>query len=671
MIKEKQLLDNGQAILSETTIFEKFVSTELLTPNEMWGKLKKASIEVLEKSRFTDLEQIGVKENLTILTELLQELISLPNSPEHRQGKEKAEMIKKWLNNNGVEARVVPVDNLDETRLANKNGKWYMVESWVGTHPDEYKGVGPNVLMMTHHDTIAKTEEEIVYSYKNAENELHHPWILDDTIHVAASMIAMVEFKKWWTENHEELGLKGTTRLLVTDGEEMNTQGIWSWLQTQFDANKLYPFDATITGESTGTTQNPLNIAWTNRGKNIFELNYTQSESEKSKNTSPSDLFSDFMFRMLIAQLNVWEKSYNKEEQDNREIIAAKPTGISATHGHIDKETVYSYIEARTHHLCGPNMSRNYMDAVFVNDKPEMLRVLGERTGKSFQVPSFTDKEIMSFISIDKKDSSEVSIKFDTGVEVHAGGYNPWSLENGLNFSFLFFKLLPSDVKEKLVKVNWGTDKKPNTVGSSSELVFSNDIDLTKIAETVQKLQEFIDDGRKNHFRFARNVKDLFLTETMKNIASEGVGFDSERKRKIIAVELDVVKWDLGVRPGPPPRDSLAADVDGTVVQTAVNHLRSLVSKIKPESQDEIEVLINAFNAMHDAGPFSYFSELKEKSQAGVVTIGTGNFDLLHGDEYLDPITMICVALQYHGLLPKLVEAFSKEQLIDKEIIKS
>ena len=191
-----------------------------------YNRFKKFCIEY--SKGFSSLQEA----ELTTVLELIQKLTELRNHPNERYGKEKAEFISNWLNSNSVKASIIPVDNLDETKTANKDNKWYNVLAILG---DEHSSdAAPKGLFSVHHDQVAKLNPSF-----NLTDEMHleHPWLEDDIIQLATSMMEAVSFQKWWNIQSQKHNLIGSIHYIISDGEEVNTLGMRGLLE-KFYAEK-------------------------------------------------------------------------------------------------------------------------------------------------------------------------------------------------------------------------------------------------------------------------------------------------------------------------------------------------------------------------------------------------------------------------------------------------
>lgn len=538
-------------------------------------------------------------------------LLSMPNSPTERKGYEKANFINRWLNNHGVYSNIIEVENLDPNKAANKDNKWYNVEAVVGDI--EYKG-GVNGALIVHHDTISHETSNA----KFVNGRHYHNTIQDDTIHVAAAMLEIVNLNNWY-ESHKDLkdSLKGRIKLIISDGEEVNTLGVRGLLKYWEESGDLYPFHFLIIGESTGEENSYIpGIAYLYRGKATGSINL----SKDAKKERTYDLAVDFLIRMKSAQCNIYECSRDGRSFDSG-LPHLLPSTLCVTLMNINEDANISW-EVRTDKLCDTKSSFKRLNTVMESDLSNMNLFCEEGIAKHFSKKIIFDP----FAVFSQNDADKKIITASFGQLIHPGAYRPESDLTIYSVIEAFLAVLDETEKNSLKSINLGNQYRLNCIPNSVTITFNDQLNLVDIQNRIMASKDQL--SEKISLMYREYLKDK-----------------AEKKGSNWSVEAD---------PNVPPRDSLGNLTHNEwIVDTASRVLRK---NIKNSLGGDPQVKLTVFNAMNDCGPMSYKNYYNKVWKYGenVITLGVGDFRRLHGEESLSEEEFTTASVQYWNLLSTL-----------------
>lgn len=553
----------------------------------------------LSHKKHTTSTEIEIKEFLSLIDIIIQ----YPNHAKARHGKEKATVLTKWLTDRGVSAQIITVENADPRKTANKDNLWYIVQATART--PNFTGSGVNGILAAHHDEIVPPTLDHNYHY--LDGNLHHPWILDDTLQVAAAMMEFVRFQKWLTEQ-SLYQYNGQVTLLLTDGEEMNTLGMWALLKKWKQEQQLHPISFLILGESTGNsdnTKNPSmpNVAYATRGKITGYCTHSQTESV-------FDTTLYFLSKFLLTQLYIYQHA--TETDPTRETLA--PTVIASTYGKIESHASKIFWEGRTNKVINTHETFLLLERYLEKSEPftvdECQHLLSKIKFSRFD------------ISLSPEDQPN-SLHLESGKTVHPGSFDPRNHLHAMIGLVWFLCQLTDNEQRSLLSVEFGSENKPNLIPHSAHLVFADDLEISNILDRIKALTP--------------SVEQVATTIT-----------------KYSAQHFDDFRWQIEADPYIPPRESVSVPPQNWwLVDTARDNLED---KIREYVGLSTGVKISVFNAMNDAGPTTYpeFQDAVWAHGENVLTIGTGNFSTLHGDEYISPQDVLFALVQYRDLLEKL-----------------
>lgn len=577
-------------MLSEFKINKKFLES-------VWQK----------QSRGKPISQEEIAEFAT----LLETLLLHQNQPKKRNGYTKAKVLSKWLEKRGVAANIIPVKNLDTRKKANAHDKWYIVEATVGE--EKFAKNTINGVLLVHHDQIAKSINE--FQRSQTPEKITYPWILDDSVHVAAAMIEFVRFANWWRENAGKFDKKISIKLLISDGEEMNTLGMRGMLAKWKKEKLLHPIDFMIIGESTGENDEVPGVAYTNSGKVLGTI------KSVDKGIKPCHSALDFVVRFRTAQKYIRMKS---EVSPFSKIEKVKFSKASSTYGRIAEESEFFW-EIRTNNLFGTQGSYGLLTEIMTAPLGKLalyLMEINEYEAKKGSKYNLNFEEVYKYIRI----GGNRMVQIKTDRSYHPGAYDPYKMDDIYSALEVLLFSMSRDELCQIEEIYFGDSDKPNTVGNSLYLVFGEKVDLDQIIGRIVN-------GKKN---LNKSVYELF--------------------QNYIRLLPEEIKWKVEMDELVPARDAIGNYEDNKwLADIARTNLSENIGEVTGKKAD---VPLTVFNAMHDGGPTTYddYREKLWKRGENVIVLGTGDFGTLHGDEYLTNETFLYGILQYRGLLGKTVE---------------
>lgn len=597
--------------------------------------------------------------------ELVKQLLSLPNSPINRKGFEKATYINNWLLSNGIKSRIIAVPNLDPTKEGNQNNCWYNVEATVGD--TKYKG-GVNGLIMTHHDTIAHQDYSLTYN----NGVFSANALQDDTIHVAASLLEIRNFHQWWANTQKRKKLKGRVKLIVTDGEEVNTLGMRGLIKHWDREGDLHPFHFVLIGESTGDCDSPIpGIAYMNRGKatgKIFSKKVdllsdtinkkipSEGEYREWKN-SPYNKIVTLLQKFKSAQESIFNCSVESKHYHSG-LPELAPSTLAVTIVDANKDSLEAFWEIRTDKYCNSAKSIKLLQKSFSEDQlaDNILTFNTEESIKSIlHEIKVAENDSKLSITVDENDQTILKLKY--GDQIHPGAYNLKEDITIYNMIELVLAVLHKEKDFTLSEVKIGDNSKPNCVPNYASIKFMESIDLNKLVSLLNGVDKI---GSKNIDKKGLESKSFLKTIKNEDYKTE---LDSEflfNKIQKMYVDVKSICKDcdrsFSIEPSEhvPSRDSLGNLVDNEWIVSTLS--RSLKLNVKKYLDQDCNVKLTVFNAMNDNGPLSdkeYYKKVWEFGE-NVVTMGVGDFHRLHGDEQLTDEQFIIGSIQYIGTLRAL-----------------
>lgn len=570
-------------------------------------QINKKFIETVIGKIFPDNQVIN-QEEIYEFTDLLETLLRNQNQPKMRNGYRKAHILAKWLTDKGVTTKVISVENLDSRKKANLDNKWYLVESVVGESKPGKKTI--NGLMLVHHDQVAKTIDD--FKRTQTGKKVFHPWILDDSIHVAAAMMEIVNFNNWWKENCNNFQIQPSIRLIISDGEEMNTLGIRAMLKLWKKHKSLKPVHFMIIGETTGSSDGIPGLACTNSGKELGLI----TNNDKNKLTCEKIL--DFLVRFRIAQKYIYLKS---QIDNHSKIPRVDSSRLSSTFGKLSQKSEFFW-EARTNNIYGTEKSFKTLKKIMTKDSKGLRKYFSEVVNcEKRLIPAYNLDLANTFKYANFKKHYIVQIK--TKKSYHPGAYNPFNLDDIYSALEIFLFHLKKEELCKLKDLFFGDRDKPNTVSNSLYLVFQDDIDLRTILERIKNA------GTGLYKQINSNYENYLI---------------SAKK---------AIKWKVKQDEFTPARDGLGDYSQNKWLSDIVRN--NFDENFEATTREKVRSPLTVFNAMHDGG-FTTCKEYKKKLWKygeNAIVFGTGDFSILHDKEYLTHETFIYGMLEYKNLLQK------------------
>lgn len=553
------------------------------------------------------------EENIDEFAKLLIAISAHENTLKNRSGKKKAELISDWLSTHGCNSRVLKIKNKDKDIEANQDNYWYMVEATVGN--DSFVKNGNNGLLAVHHDQVARSETTVQFK----DGRLHIPSIIDDTIHIVAAMYEFSNFNRWYLENKENIKEDFCVKLIVSDGEEVNTTGMKHLLNKWHEEGKLERLSYMVIGESTASTQHSYipgkdflsdevipGVAYANRGKvagklivnndglpvsqlvhGLFSLTrvwqeyfHTESTPGVLHSTKESPHHTEF-----IPTVNRFDKSGGTmlwELRTNKE--------IGARHG-------LELIQRLLKDISGVKRDRLVSNAYIECNPAGIYRYAVHAKG--------------SYVDIDMQDN------------LHPAWFILGKKCDPLLLSIFFLAGLPENERPKLTSIEWGDVKKSNTLPRFTKLNFSEGISFdTAINKMIKPDYE--------------ELVASYIEEGLEIVRS-------------IALDIKIVPNQVaGCREG-----LEVSDNDWDLVESARDNL---TYNLKRYFNCDLTPAVKVFNAMHDGGPttYEYIYPILWRKGERLITLGAGDFNKLHGDESLNPAEFAMGMIQYKGLLQTL-----------------
>ncbi len=564
--------------------------------NPNFKKLHESTLSLLDS--LTISEESKIRKDLPDFLNLIGNLLELRNNPLQRNGQKKAVFIKSWLNDRGVEANILKLPNPDSSKTANEDNSWYVVQA------DQHFSSKSRGLIIAHHDTISAVAKKATFSELIIGDSygLSHPWLLDDTIQLAATMYSAIN-----TLNNKELNLT----YLFTDGEEVNTLGMRSWLE---NTTKKLHFDYVIVCEASGRTLDfPLtkfsngtslyqgqipSVCYANRGKATGLITSTE------KHTAV-EYFQSFVCNFRSVQSYIYAKS----QEIQKDLELPKPTAVTFSVAEFTNTFANVFFEARTNSKIGAyetiKMLRNYKN---------LSNALAHIEKLSVNLETFTFKEI-------SKSLFELSLV--NGKSIHTGSYNPYFHENAQTALELVIYHLTTEERSGVTKIKLGSEDKPNSVPQEASIFFEFKIDFTALLKRMSESK-----------RDWRNILAEFYASTLQSN----------------------IYWNVLEDPFVPIRDVVSVDKEvWHIVERAQETLGRELSLL---FNTQITPSIGVFNAMTDIGPATYAQNewFWPKSPTGafmhpVITLGVGDFSLLHTEqEALTPAEILIAMVMYKSL---------------------
>lgn len=553
------------------------------------------------------------EENIDEFAKLLIAISAHENTLKNRSGKKKAELISDWLSAHGCNSRVLKIKNKDKDIEANQDNYWYMVEATVGN--DSFVKNGNNGLLAVHHDQVARSETTVQFK----DGKLHIPSITDDSIHIVAAMYEFSNFNKWYLENKDNIKEDFCVKLIVSDGEEVNTLGMKHLLNKWHEEGKLGRLSYMVIGESTGSTQHSYipgrdflsdevipGIAYANRGKVAGKLIVNND-----------DLPVSHLVQGLFSLTRVWQEYFHTESM-TRVVHSAKespyPTEFIPTVNRFDISGGSMLWELRTNKEIG---ARNGLELI----ERSLKNISGVKREKPV---SNADMECNpagmyrygvhsggSYVDIDMQDN------------LHPARFILGKKCDPLLLSIFFLASLPEEERAKLTSIEWGDIKKPNTIPRLTRLSFSGEIPF-----------------------------DTAINKMIKPDYEELVASYIEGGLEVVrsgALDIKIVpNQAAGCREG-----LEVSDNDWDLVESATGNLKN---NLKKYFDSDLTPAVKVFNAMHDGGPTTYEHTYPILWRQGerLITLGAGDFNKLHGDESLSPAEFAMGMIQYKDLLQTL-----------------
>lgn len=575
--------------------------------NKINSKFKKNVVNSIKKgSSFVSPNEVEE------FSRLLETIVFFQNQPKKRNGYKKTQVLASWLEKRGLEVNIIAVKNFDTNKTANKDGKWYLVEARIkGSEKSNSK---INGLLLTHHDQVARKVED--FEVIQTDEKITYPWLLDDSVHVAASMIEMVNFKNWWEASKYKDQPAPNIRLVISDGEEMNTLGMRGLLDKWKKEKKLEPIDFMVVGESTnnfGSKSEVPGVAYTNSGKVLGVI------KENNENIPVCHKVCDFFIRFRIAQKYLCIKS---QISPHSKIPKVETSRLSSTIGSIGNVSELFW-EVRTNTIYKTRESYGLLETIMSSDMSELIGYI--RTINEYE----TRKKIRYNLDLNKtyqyvKIGDKEIIQIRTKRTYHPGAYNPFRQDDIFAALELLFFYMDKNELMEIEKVYFGDKDKPNTVGDSLYIELKHHIEIDSIIRRI----------RSNKSNLANTIHTLY--------------------QNYIKFAGRKVNWEIVQDKNVPPRDSVGEYEDN---KWLVDIARSNLQKsILEATGKKVNVPLTVFNAMHDGGPTTY-PEFKEKIWAkgeNVIVLGTGDFSTLHNMESLSVKSFIYGMLAYKNLLQQL-----------------
>lgn len=561
---------------------------------------------------FTPSASDNVADTVSEYLELLLSITNMENSSANRQGQKKAQMISDWLQARGVNSKVTLVPPVSRIPTSQKEG-WYIVEASIGSA--EFVSKGKNAVIAVHHDQVSHEKREM----KIVDGILHSPTILDDSINVAAAMFEFVNFNKWYENNKGNIKENFCVKLLVTDGEEVNTQGIRSLLEVWSKEKKLEPLSFMIVGEATGRKQ--LNyspdrpfissdivpgVAYVNRGKVTGDLFF---ESDESVYKSSQAIFSF---------LRVWQEFFHTNSHyprngDGRETPV--PSQLIPTLFSLDNGYGSLLWEVRTNKKIGAKEAYRFLENALIKSK---------HIDRQFKVSNRMYKCKMEELFSYDIDSSGSTVQIDIKDSIHPGTYVVGETCSPMAIAMFFLAALSEADRNELVSIKWGDPNSTNVIPRYTHIKFKSKIAFDATVNRLIKPEH-------------SDIVDAYIHEGVMSLHKGLLKMKIVRNESAScreSLEVDEKNWDL--------------------VEQALEHING---NVKNYFNSSAESRVAVFNAMHDGGPTSYdhIHPIVWANGERLITIGTGNFDKLHGDESLSPAEVAVSMVQYRGLLQKLL----------------
>lgn len=575
--------------------------------------------------------------DLPMYIDLINNLLHFRNNPRDRSGLEKANFIKSWLEQFGVNSKIIKLDNIDQTKKANADNSWYVIEVILG---DTSKG--DKTLVCVHHDTVAKKESKIQFTEDTSNGySISHPWLIDVTVQLASILYTIVKINNTIistktssnTTNEEIKKVIGSITFLITDGEEVNTLGMRSWLSSNESSHNFKPYDFILICEPSGrgkTGSEIVNVfsnklfdgeiprvCYSNRGK------ATGIITTEGMDQGLFDIFVSFTKIFRPIQKIIYSKSSNSQNTIKVD-ESLFPTAVSFTVASFEKSSSNIFFEARTNEVIGVN---------------ETLKILKDNANNylnSYEEVNVTDLtkndmpiklDINGISLLHSNDKYIINIK--NGVNIHPGNYNPYSRDNAhIAVELILLNLAKEDIPN-ISKITIGDANKPNTVPSEAFITFEMLPDIVTLKDNLLKTKANWD----------QQLQTLYKRDDNTDLSTK-------------------IKWTLLEDPNIPPREVVQVDeASWDIVNSSRDILSSAISNLF--NLNNCSVKIGVFNAMTDIGPTTYpenswiWKNDKDNSKHfPVITLGVGDFSKVHNDnEPLSANELLITMILYKDIL--------------------
>lgn len=522
-------------------------------------------------------------------------LLSFRNHPDRRDGAlQKAEFLKAILEAGGLSVEI------DKHEL-EQNDVIYNITATSGENREE-----PHGLMAFHHDTIKQDDSFI--EAQIVDGKLIHPWMLDDTIHVVAGVLEVIQF----ANNPNRIG---NVTIIITDREEMNTLGMRLYLEKKQSQNKLHPYSWIITGESTGTTTgesmdtpelSELIVAVANRGKGVREV-VTQIPSEITTSQATRTLIS----KIRRAQMHTYSKSIELQDGSLLDSEQLVPTAIIPTVVMVDKNQAYAYLEFRTDENMNAKKTAEVISDIFSSNDPTIVQE------DQYTIHNFD----FGHISVESDDSSDSTILLTCGVNQHPGKYDPRTRRDAFSAIEYILESLDNEICDQIEEVIIGEKAKPNSMSNKAVIRLKKTADRNAFLEILKSIPT-------SPSQKTNPASDSSWTITRPNHIPDRETIRMSKNNRHIVEKV---------------QETIAENMSHVFGKTILSN----------------EILTGVFNAMHDGGAITvkkeWYDAIFSQGNVNMIVLGSGNFNLLHNpQEPMSYNTLNLVLCQYHNLINKL-----------------
>lgn len=465
-------------------------------------------------------------------------------------------------------------------------------------------------LLAFHHDTI-KQDSEFVKA-EITDGNLTHPWILDDTIHVASGILEALRFAS-------DPDRVGAVTIIITDREEMNTLGMKQYLEKQQKLGKLHPYSWIITGESTGLTTgldantpefSELVIAVVNRGKGVREY-----VSPIPDNIPIATATRTLIAKIRQAQKYVYSKSLMARDTSLPPPEQLIPTAVIPTVVSVNTEKVYVYLEFRTDENMGARETADAVEKVFNGDvslEPAMV---------SFKENNFDSSKMTMEIDA----LSDHHINIICGVNQHPGKYDSQTRVDAISAIEYVLSHIDDEISAQILEITIGEKAKPNSMSNKAVIRLKTTADKNAFLEIL------------------RSIPNLSIQKN-----SLSVNFS----------------WIITRPDHVPDRETIRMSKNNRhIVEKVQETIADNVSKVFGRKINASQILTGVFNAMHDGGAITVKKEWYEaifpQGSVNMIVLGAGNFNMLHNpQEPMSYNTLNLALCQYNKLIDNLNNLF-------------